>query len=251
MQQKKGKKRTALIAALAVLLVGLGVFGTVAWLTSSSSIDNTFTVGTINPPKDDNDDKKPDNTPDEVVDDEDPNLEGNIYENFENGAKVTPGSTVTKTPYVVLGPESEDAYVYVYVDNQTLKNYDESKAAYFTLGAGWKAVDGYAQKYTGAGSSDRTYTGGLFVYMGDNSTDPEILKGSVLDSAGSPINSWTPMVFQDVTFPGAIEVDGTDSDFAETPTMTVSCYIYAADGADLTQMGNDAKTWASSIKGTD
>lgn len=241
MAQKKNR-RNAIIAALAVLVVALAVGGTIAWLTASSTVTNTFTVGAFNPPTDDDNDGDPDDPPTDSGDDENGKLTGNIYEDFKDGSKANPGATVTKTPYVGLGKGSEDGYVYVYVQNKTLKDSDQdaTKAAYFTLGEGWMAVAGQVDKYTGVGAGERTYTGGLFVACGSGSA-PAILEASE-DS-----DVWTAKVFQDVTFPDAL----TAEDFAEKPAMDVSCYIYAAEGADLVQMETDAITWANGLDSTE
>lgn len=237
--EKNNNNKKFLIGALAVLLVAVAVGGTIAWLTSSDTVKNTFTVGTINDPVDTDKDEKPDNRPTDVEDDENSNLEGNLYEDFKDGSKVTPGATVTKTPYVVLGPNSEDAYVYVYVDNNTLKDSSDNatKAAYFTLGTGWKAVD--AELYTGEDSTASTYTGGLFVYVGEGDTATPL--------KGATTNSWSPKVFENVTFPDAIVVNENGSEFAEEPEISVSCFIYSADGADTTEMEQAAKTWAGTL----
>ena len=130
MEQQNGKKRrAAIIGLLAVLLLGVGVFGTIAWLTASSHVDNTFTVGEINNPGTDEEPGGEGGT--------DGTLTGNIYEVFTE-TEIFPGITVTKRPFIGVGANSVPAYVFAYVDNNMMSDAcTEGHEAYFELGDGW------------------------------------------------------------------------------------------------------------------
>lgn len=52
--ENKKKKRYGIVAALLLLVLAAGV-GTYAWLTATQTLNNVFTVGSINTPE-----KKPD-----------------------------------------------------------------------------------------------------------------------------------------------------------------------------------------------
>lgn len=94
---KASKKRTAAIAAAAVLALALGVFGTVAWLTDTAGpVQNTFTVG---------------------------NVKIDLTETTTD-YKMVPGTDIAKDPKVTVKANSEDAWVFVKVEqNATLADY--------------------------------------------------------------------------------------------------------------------------------
>lgn len=140
------KERKYFVVILAILLVTIAVVGTVAWLTSKSSLTNTFTVGSFNIP-----------TTSPLDSSKKINIAGNIYEPSwitTDEHKIVPSQSFKKDPYVGIGAGSEDAVVYVYVENNI------SNKLNFTINSGWEKVDGYVQ----SGSIDGTYSGGLFKY---------------------------------------------------------------------------------------
>lgn len=225
MQQKK-TKRNALLGLLAVLVVAIAVAGTVAWLTASDSVTNTFTVGQIKPPTTD-EDGDPENPPVNPGDDE-TQLEGNIWEIYNPDSKIIPGTSITKRPFIGLGAGSEPAYVFAYVENQMMATSDQVNAediAHFTLGAGWKAVEGKATEYTttSTSSSEKAYTGGLFVWCGVDGEGKTNANPVALTNTTDG-NVWTGQLFQTVDFADSVNA----SDFAEKPKMNVYCYLYAA-----------------------
>ena len=139
---KNNKKLTILIGLILVLVIA--TTGTIAWLTKTSSITNTFTVGDFKPPT-----TSPTNPEESIT------INGNIYEpswNAEEEHKLLPGVSFEKDPYVGIGAGSEDAAVYVYVEN----NF--SNKIYFTINEGWEAVEATS------GLESETYTSGLFKY---------------------------------------------------------------------------------------
>ena len=93
------KFKALLVVACALLLVAASVFGTMAYLTSTDEVKNTFTVGKVNIKLDEaqvNADGKP-VTPAERV--------------KENSYKLLPGHTYTKDPTVTVEAGSEASYV--------------------------------------------------------------------------------------------------------------------------------------------
>lgn len=170
------KKRNALLVVLGVILAAGIIGGTVAWLTRTSSLTNTFTVGSFETPVTDPTDSS-----------KSISIDGNLYEpSWDEDAehKLLPGNEYAKDPYVGIGAGSEDGVVYVYVKN----NF--SNKIYFEINNGWSAVSGYAT----AGSKAGTYTSGLFKYdtvltaksNGDTwTTTPLFSKVEVADTANS------------------------------------------------------------------
>ena len=92
------KSKTIVLALCAVLLAAATVFGTVAYLTDSSSVVNTFTVGKV--------DLKLDEA---VVDTNGEPTGGRTEEG--NKYHLIPGVTYTKDPTVTVVKGSEEAYV--------------------------------------------------------------------------------------------------------------------------------------------
>lgn len=239
--EKKSKKKY-LIGALALLLVAVAVGGTIAWLTASAHVTNTFAVGEINPPKDGDDDNKPDNPPEEPGDGEEGKFEGNIWEIFEENPVILPEDSITKTPYIGLGPDSQPAYIFAYVNNTMMADgADDGDVAHFTLGTGWKAVDGQAQQYSiGGVAQDGKYTGGLFVYCG--SDEGATLSAPLVVEADDTDNVWTQRLFETVDFSADIQA----ADFVDKPTMDVHCFLYAAvNGATAEDAQNAAIQWVA------
>lgn len=246
---QKSNKRKYLIGALAVLLVAVVVGGTVAWLTAANNVTNTFTVGEINPPAtdEDGDPVDPPENPDEG-DGEKAKLEGNIYE-ITDDLKVIPGSDSTKKPWIGIGPKSEDAYVFAYVDNNMMSaTADPEESSYFVLNAGWVPVEGNATAYDGVGNA---YKEGLFVWCGtEGGTTPVAIEASETE------NVWTPNpVFDTVVYPNNPTAGSVTSasDYSEDCTMDVWCYIYADVNNTTPDAAIDsARAWlADKADGTD
>ena len=155
---KQGNKKTLSAIVLLLILAILVSAGTIAWLTKTSSVSNIFTVGSFENPS-----TSPTN-PETPID-----IDGNIYEpswNDEEEHTLIPDATFAKDPYVGIGAGSEDASVYVYVENSF------SNKVYFTINEGWEAVEATE------GFKSGTYTSGLFKYT-------EGLKNAV-DAGGGP-----------------------------------------------------------------
>ena len=90
----KTKSKALLLTLCAVLLVAASVLGTMAYLTSTAKVENTFTVGKVEIKLDETD----------VTSPTDPRVTANSY-------KLMPGTTYTKDPTVTVLKGSEDSYV--------------------------------------------------------------------------------------------------------------------------------------------
>lgn len=224
--ENKKKKRYGIIAALLLLVLAAGV-GTYAWLTVQSSLTNNFTTAGINKPT-----TNPDN-PDQPIPDANAKVNGNLTEtNWVADSKLAPGVSVPKNPNVGIGKESENAYVYVFVKNETASDTAvDSHKTYFTINQGWKAV----QADTVTGESDH-YLGGLFVYVGNGTEAAPLIASKTEDK-------WTGELFSNVTTPKETE----QKDFAKDAKMTVNCFVYAADSTTEGSAASAeaaAKAWA-------
>lgn len=236
--ENKKKKRYGIIAALLLLVLAAGV-GTYAWLTATQTKVNEFTVGSIDKPE-----VKPD--PDQPnkpgTDPTNPSVDGYLFEtNWTDKSKMIPGTEIKKNPNVGIGKDSDPSYVFIYVKNAIVKNEDGAlaKTPYFSIGNGWRKVDG---DFTGKAETNGTegqYVSGLFVYT--NTTNaPAVLAPSDGKAA------YTGELFSTVSIPNMLN----STDVVQNPAMTVSCYIFGADQkGDKADAANNAleqaKTWAA------
>lgn len=105
------KARKALMMVLcAVALVAISVGATVAYLTSTDSVTNTFTIGKVAITLDE--------TKVDVYGKEELNAEGDPVPRVkENSYLLVPGHTYMKNPTVHVDPDSESCYLFVKVEN--------------------------------------------------------------------------------------------------------------------------------------
>lgn len=220
-KQKRRNNKAAALITVVLLLVAFAVMGTIAWLTATDEVTNTFTVGTFNKPEIPTDPINPDpEDPDvpEPVDPDDPNnpdsaddmdLDGYIIEPSWNKTidhKLIPGVSFYKDPYVGIGENSESAVIYVYIDNPY------SNKVYFTLNTGWSAVTGQSEP----GFAEDTYTGGLFKY------------NTVLTSVEGD-NAWTDKpVFDAITVDNSADAGDLTITGDAANEIKVSCFIHQA-----------------------
>lgn len=223
--ENKKKKRYGIVAALLLLVLAAGV-GTYAWLTATQTLNNVFTVGSINIPE-----KKPDpDQPDKPGADNNTDKAYLFETKWKDNSKIVPGSSTDKNPNVGIAKGSDDAYVFIYVKNAMVK--DDTAATdtpYFTLNNNWKPVDGKVST-----SVDGKYLSGLFMYAKDATAGP-----AVLGAKDAATDVYTGELFSKVVFPGTL--DG--SMVANKPKMTVSAYIFGAD-----QKGEEADAAANALK---
>ena len=99
----KKTRKILLMAACAVLLVCISVGATVAYLTSTDSVTNTFTVGKVAITLDELD-----------VDNSTPNAN----RDKANAYKLMPGHSYVKDPTVHFAAGSEESYLFVKVENE-------------------------------------------------------------------------------------------------------------------------------------
>lgn len=109
------KFKALLVVACALLLVAASVFGTMAYLTSTDTVTNTFTVGNVAI----------------KLDEASVNTDGSLVEGAArvkaNSYKLLPGHTYHKDPTVTVEAGSEDSYVRMKVE---VKNIDQLKAVF-------------------------------------------------------------------------------------------------------------------------
>ncbi|MGO5024264.1 SipW-dependent-type signal peptide-containing protein [Lawsonibacter sp. LCP25S3_G6] len=219
----KAQTRTLLSLCLAVVLVLTAVLGTIAYMTASSSVTNTFTVGSFEMPED------PDHPGTKLT--------NYIYEkNWDantDGHKLVPDSSTIKDPKVGIGKGSEAAYVYVYIQNKLVAT--DVDAVYFTLNSGWSPVGtaGVDYKKVTVGGTEY-YTGGLFKY--DTMLEPT-----------TDADAWTTSAIFDTVTTNA---DVNTTDLTEKD-MVVNAYIHQAKDngtpIDTATLDGNAQTWVGTL----
>jgi len=136
---KKAKKILTLVCC-AVLLVCISVGATIAYLTSTDSVTNTFTVGKVKITLDESDvyDFGAEGIPADKS-------HGEKIEGAErvkaNEYKLFPGKTYDKDPIVHVGSDSEDCWIYVKLENgiESIQDADTIEAQ--MLAKNWVLID--------------------------------------------------------------------------------------------------------------
>lgn len=129
------KKTVALILAL-VMVFGAAVGGTIAYLTSTKSVTNTFTVGKVAI------------TLDEAKVDEYGVVDATATERVDtNTYKLIPGHTYTKDPIVHFAAKSEASWLFVKVEDDLVDIEADTKIAAQIADNGWTALEGVSGVY--------------------------------------------------------------------------------------------------------
>lgn len=110
-------RKVLLLACSAVLLVCLSVGATFAYLTSTDTVENTFTVGQVHITLDE---AKVDEAGKAITGEKAERVKANSY-------KLMPGGEYDKDPTVTVLAKSEEAYVRILV---TVSNIEKVKAAF-------------------------------------------------------------------------------------------------------------------------
>ncbi len=272
------KKKMALAGALVLVMVISAIGGTLAWLTDTASLDNSFLVGAFTPPEKPNPDPDPPKPDPDLPDPPKPtpgqtgDPETYIFEPYWNangtntytGAdkhRLLAGDTTVKDPYIGIGKDSEPGYVLACITNPM------GSHVYFTLCDGWEPVDGYVTKVTiddnngkPAKATGDFYSAGLFKWVGDNADGSlKALAPTDTDSDGkADADAWTDhpvFTYVYTAKNGLTEVQKLPK---ESQKMTVSAFIHQTRGkatdaatedtdATTTDVVAAAKTWAQGL----
>ena len=210
----KTRSKALLLTLCAVLLVAATIFGTMAYLTSTDTVTNTFTVGKVNI-KLDEAKANPDGT-----------LVANANRVKENQYKLLPGHTYNKDPMVTVLGGSESSYVKMTV---TFSKANELDAIFAPDGADMlKIFNGYdATKWTYKGNTK------------DETANTRTYEFWYKEAVGAPDGDVAlDALFDSITVPGTIT--GAQLATIEGMTITVNAYAIQADG-----FADAAAAWAA------
>ena len=203
------KTRKALMMVLcAVALVAISVGATVAYLTSTDTVTNTFTVGNVQI-KLDEAKANPDGTRVEGAD----RVKTNSY-------KLLPGLTYNKDPMVTVLKGSEECYVKMTV---TFTKANELDAIFVPNGANMTDI------FNGYDSNNWIYKGNT-KDTNANTRTYEFWYKETVDASTATQDVELDALFDSITVPGFI----TNAQLATIDGMeiTVNAYAIQADGFD-------------------
>ena len=201
----KTKRKALLLSLCAVLLVVASVMGTMAYLTSSDTVTNTFTVGCVNI----------------KLDEAKANPDGTLVEGADrvkaNSYKLLPGHTYNKDPMVTVLKGSESSYVKMTVTFTKAAELDAIFAP--TGGANLTSIfNGYdSTNWIDKGNTEDTVKNTRTYEFWYKDTVAAPTADVVLDA-----------LFDSITVPGTITKDQLAT--IEGMTITVNAYAIQADG---------------------
>lgn len=198
------KTKAILMALCAVLLVAASVMGTLAYLTSTDEVVNTFSVGNVQI----------------KLDEAKANPDGSLVPNVDrvkaNSYKLLPGHTYNKDPMVTVLSGSEASYIKMTV---TFSKANELDEIFDPTGANLTSI------FNGYDSANWIYKGNTKDATADTRTYEFWYKEAV---AAPTADVALDALFDSITVPGSI----TNAQLAtiEGMTITVNAYAIQADG---------------------
>ena len=219
----KTKSKALLLTLCAVLLVTASVLGTMAFLTSTASVENTFTVGSVKITLDEA----------KVTTDGKP-VEG-AARVAENSYKLMPGHTYTKDPTIHVDAASEDCFIRAKVTLTNAKEwiaiatkYADNKVENIIKGTD-DNIWWVSQPAVDTVNNTVTYT---FVYKNESHTD-ELGK-----RIWTSTDSKDLVLFNEIAIPGGLTNDELAA--VGSSKITVVAEAIQADGFET-----EAAAWAA------
>lgn len=210
----KTRSKALLLTLCAVLLVAATIFGTMAYLTSTDTVTNTFTVGKVNI----------------KLDEAKANSDGTLVEGADrvkaNEYKLLPGHTYNKDPMVTVLGGSESSYVKMTV---TFSMADELDAIFAPDGANLTSI------FNGYDAANWTYKGNTKDAAANTRTYEFWYKEAV---AAPTADVALDALFDSITVPG--EITNEQLATIEGMIITVNAYAIQADG-----FADAAAAWAA------
>ena len=200
----KTKSKALLLTLCAVLLVAASMLGTMAYLTSTDEVKNTFTVGQVKIKLD------------EAKANTDGSLVAGAARVKANSYKLLPGHTYNKDPMVTVLNGSEASYVKMTV---TFSKANELDAIFAPNGADLINI------FNGYDSANWIYKGNTK----DETKNTRTYEFWYKETVGAPDGDIAlDALFDSITVPGTI----TNEQLAtiEGMTITVNAYAIQADG---------------------
>lgn len=185
----KKTSKALLLMLCAVLLVAASVLGTMAYLTSTDEVVNTFTVGKV---KITLDEAKVGADGKALTDDAAARVKANDYH-------LLPGGTYDKDPTVHIQPKSEESYVRLLV---TITNYTNAAKVLETTDSGVILLENYVDE-----NADWTHVAAGYKQDAgkDTATYEFRYKETVSNSSDKVVD--LPALFEHITIPTSLNND--------------------------------------------
>lgn len=210
----KTRSKALILTLCAVLLVAASMLGTMAYLTSTDEVENTFTVGQVKIELD------------EAKANTDGSLVAGAARVKANSYKLLPGHTYNKDPMVTVLKDSEASYIKMTV---TFSNAKELDAIFAPNGADMTKI------FNGYNSTNWIYKGNTKNATANTRTYEFWYKETVDAPNG---NVALDALFDSITVPGTITNEQLET--IEGMTITVNAYAIQADG-----FANAEAAWAA------
>ena len=213
-ERKNMKKKLLIMSVAMVLVCAFAVGMTLAYLTSTDRVVNTFTVGNVQI----------------KLDEAKVNLDGTPVQDADrvkaNSYKLIPGHTYNKDPMVTVLSGSEESFIKMTV---TFSNSAELDAIFDPTGADLLRI------FNGYDSANWTYKGNTKDITANTRTYEFWYKETV---AASTADVALDALFDSITVPGTI--NNAQLRTIEGMTITVNAYAIQADG-----FANAEAAWAA------
>ena len=199
----KTRNKVVLLALCMAAIIVVSVLGTMAYLTSTKTITNTFTVGNVTI------------TLDETVVDLYGNATGDGRSSAGNTYKLMPGHTYMKDPVIHVAAGSEGCYLFIKVEND-LATYEAASEE-----NGYKTI---ADQLYAAGW--RNVSGNVYVYTDGDATNPQ----KTIVGQGTDITVFTNFkIKNDADLRNITPYDPQNPD-ADYDKIEITAYAVQADG---------------------
>ena len=211
----KTRSKALLLTLCAVVLVIATVFGTMAYLTSTDEVTNTFTVGQVKI----------------KLDEAKANPDGSLVEDADrvkaNSYKLLPGHTYNKDPMVTVLSGSESSYIKMTV---TFSKASALDAIFAPTGAELISI------FNGYDAANWIYKGNT---KDATAADTRTYEFWYKETVGAPTADVAlDALFDSITVPGEITKEQLAT--IEGMTITVNAYAIQADG-----FANAEAAWAA------
>ena len=228
----KSMKKSLLLVLCALALITASVFGTLAYLTDTAQVLNTFTVGNVSIKLDEtkvNPNGDPVDGDDEGAE-ADRTEEGNVYH-------LIPGGEYTKDPTVTMLKGSDDAYVRMKV---TISDYADVKAVF--------GEDFLPQDFVAGWDNEIWLTTSIITVDDEKDTATYEFRYKEIVSGGEEEDLVLSPLFTSITVPGEV----TGDDLAKLDKFTIAIVGEAIQAAGF---DTEAAAWeafdAQASKGTE
>lgn len=210
------KKKALLMALAALVLVAVSVAGTLAYLTASASVTNTFTVGRVGMTLDET----------SLADSTKRTSES------QDGYKIVPGKDIAKDPQITITANSENCYVFAYIKNGLMLTIGNTPTV-----VGTPNVD--PAKWLAVPSTDGGMNG-MYLYIGTGANSTTHIVPASTDPR--PLDKLFTSIHIDETIVTQGNIAGLNNQ-----TVKVAAFAHQSDAADYATAVSNAVAYFTTL----